>query len=215
MWTRLALLGAVLAVARSADVAGVAYASEPWEATFSIDLDGREGGDQASFSVRVHPEWAPEGAKRFQDMVQSGEVLTGARFFRVVPNFMVQFGIPGNPEVASTWRSKTIPDDKVKESNKRGYMTFATAGPNTRTTQLFINTADNSFLDSQGFSPFAEVLENGMDVVDQIQSKYRERPNQGQIQSLGNSYLQKEFPDLSYVSTVTSSLGSVPSNEAL
>eukprot|EP00439_Symbiodinium_sp_Y106_P003269 s3467_g1.t1 len=82
MWTRMALLAAVLAVARSADVAGVAYASEPWEATFSIDLDGREGGDQASFSVRVHPEWAPEGAKRFQDMVQSGEVLTGARFFR-------------------------------------------------------------------------------------------------------------------------------------
>ncbi|CAE7224443.1 ppi1 [Symbiodinium natans] len=194
MWKSVALVSVLVSVAKSssADISGVAYATEPWEATFNIDLDGQEGGDQATFTVRVHPDWAPEGAKRFQDMVHSGSVLTGARFFRVVPNFMVQFGIPGNPTVAGEWRQKTIPDDKVLKGNRIGRMTFATAGPNTRTTQLFINTADNSFLDNQGFAPFAEVLGDGMDVVNQIQSKYRERPNQGAIQSMGNSYLQKE-----------------------
>merc|ERR1712217_921650 len=107
--------------------------------------------------VSVHPEWAPEGAKRFQDLLEAG-ALNDARFFRVVPNFMVQFGIPGKPEVAKKWRAMPIKDDSVKQSNKRGYMTFATAGPNTRTSQLFINYKDNHFLDRQGFAPFAEVI---------------------------------------------------------
>merc|ERR1712039_565133 len=115
---------------------------------------------------------------------------------------MVQFGIPGKPDVAAAWEAKTIKDDPVTQSNKRGYMTFATAGPNTRTSQLFINYKDNHFLDRQGFAPFAEGIQ-GMDVVDKIQSKYREQPNQGQIQSRGNEYLQSAFPDMSFVSTVS------------
>merc|ERR1711933_370926 len=154
-----------------------------------------------TFSVRVHPDWAPEGAKRFQELVQTG-ALNDARFFRVVPNFMVQFGIPADPDDAAHWRSKKIPDDPVTQSNTRGMMTFATAGPNTRTSQLFVNFKDNSFLDKQGFAPFAEVTD-GMDVVDRIQSKYGEHPNQGEIQSRGNAYLKESFPDLSFVSSIT------------
>eukprot|EP00930_Biecheleria_cincta_P038697 TRINITY_DN2657_c0_g2_i1.p1 TRINITY_DN2657_c0_g2~~TRINITY_DN2657_c0_g2_i1.p1 ORF type:complete len:242 (-),score=47.85 TRINITY_DN2657_c0_g2_i1:408-1070(-) len=210
---------AVLAVASASevDVLGHAYATKPWDATFHVDLDGQPGGEQESFTVRVHPEWAPEGAKRFQDIVGTPSVLSGARFFRVVPNFMVQFGIPGNPEVASEWHAKDIPDDPPQPeiSNKRGYMTYATAGPGTRTTQMFINFKDNSFLDSQGFTPFAEVLDNGMAVVDRIQSKYLEQPNQGLIQTQGNEYLQAKFPELSFVSEVSSSLGDGAEKESL
>jgi len=191
------------------DLAGHAYATEAWDATFLIDLDGQDGGEQKSVTFRVHPDWAPEGAKRFQDMVQAKDVLTQARFFRVVPKFMVQFGIPPDPTVASKWNNMNIPDDPVTQSNTRGMVTFATSGPNTRTTQLFINFNDNSFLDSQGFSPFAEVIE-GMDVVDAIQSKYREEPDQGQIQSQGNTYLKSQFPELSFVSGVSSSYLSSP-----
>jgi len=191
------------------DDKGKAYATAPWEATFSVDLDGQPGGEQSSFTVRVHPEWAPEGAKRFQDIVEDG-IMQDARFFRVVPNFMVQFGIPASPEVAAVWRQKTMPDDPVTQKNTRGMMTFATSGPNSRTTQMFINYNDNTFLDSQGFSPFAEVLNDGMAVVDKIQSKYREQPNQGQIQMQGNAYLTQAFPELSFVSGVTAALGDAP-----
>merc|ERR1711879_207487 len=110
-------------------------------------------------------------------------VLNDAGIFRVVPGFMAQFGIPASPQVASAWKARVIKDDPVLETNTRGRMTFATAGTDTRTTQLFINYGDNSFLDAQGFSPFAEVLGDGMDVVDQIQSKYSEDPDQGRIES--------------------------------
>lgn len=180
------------------------YADEgegPWDATFAVDLDGHPGGPQEHFTVRVHPEWAPLGAQRFKEMVEGG-VLKDARFFRVVPNFMAQFGIPAQPSMAAMWREKTIHDDPVTRSNKRGHLTFATSGPNSRTTQLFVNFADNAFLDNQGFSPFAEVLGNGMEVVDKIQSKYGEQPDQGAIQSEGNSYLKAHFPDLSFVSSL-------------
>merc|ERR1719189_2934299 len=107
--------------ASNTDVAGVPYATESWTATFSVDLDGHDGGKEDHFTVRVHPQWAPEGAKRFQDIVQSG-ILKDARFFRVVPNFMAQFGIPGNPEEAAKWEQKTITDDPVTQSNTRGMM---------------------------------------------------------------------------------------------
>merc|ERR1719379_1677777 len=123
---------------------------------------------------------------------------------------MVQFGIPGNPKVAADWVKKRIKDDPPKMSNKRGYMTFATSGPNTRTTQMFINYVDNAFLDKQGFTPFAEVVGDGMKIVDHIQSKYRERPNQGKIQHHGNKYLMKHFPDLSFVGHVDTTLNSAP-----
>eukprot|EP00440_Ansanella_granifera_P064658 gb/GFBE01070106.1/.p1 GENE.gb/GFBE01070106.1/~~gb/GFBE01070106.1/.p1 ORF type:complete len:129 (+),score=39.09 gb/GFBE01070106.1/:1-387(+) len=128
---------------------------------------------------------------------------------------MVQFGIPGEPQVASEWQNKNIPDDPVLKSNKAGYMTYATAGPGTRTSQMFINFKDNSFLDSQGFAPFAEVLDPGMDVVNKIQSKYGESPNQGLIQSQGNQYLKSKFPELSFVSGVTSSFLAGEHHEAL
>merc|ERR1712003_18619 len=126
----------------------------------------------------------------------------GARFFRVVDNFMVQFGIPAQPEEASKWRSQTLQDDTVKQSNKRGYITFATSGPNSRTTQMFINFKDNGFLDNQGFAPFGEVVGNGMEVVDRINKQYGEKPNQGSIQSRGNEYLKKDFPNLSYIKSI-------------
>jgi len=189
----------------SVDLKGNAYLKEPWDATFKVDLDGKPGGEEGQFTIRVHPEWAPLGAQRFQDLVAGG-VMNDARFFRVVPDFMVQFGIPGEPSVAKTWKEKNLQDDKRVKSNQRGLISYATAGPNTRTTQMFINFKDNSFLDSQGFSPFAEVLGNGMEIVDKIQSKYGEQPDQGLIQEQGNEYLKKDFPELSYVEGVSSKL---------
>jgi len=185
------------------------YATAPWDATFKVHLNGKDKGKEDSFTVRVHPEWAPEGAKRFQDMVQSG-ILDEARFFRVVKGFMVQFGIPASPAVAKEWMSKRIKDDPVTQSNSRGMMTFATSGPNTRTTQMFVNYAQNDFLDKQGFAPFAEVIDDGMDVVDEIQSKYKEKPQQGKIQHHGNKYLMKHFPQLSSIGHIESTLTSSP-----
>jgi peptidyl-prolyl cis-trans isomerase A (cyclophilin A) len=176
---------------------------ETWDATFSVNLDGKAGGKDESFTVRVHPEWAPQGAKRFKEIVQAG-ILKDSRFFRVVPGFMVQFGIPGTPKVAATWAKKHIPDEQVKQTNALGTLTFAKAGPNSRTSQIFINFANNRFLDKQGFAPFAEVLGDGMKVVERIQAKYKERPNQGKIQHRGNTYLMKDFPDLSFIDHVDS-----------
>ncbi len=111
---------------------------------------------------------------------------------------MVQFGISGDPKLNSVWRSARIQDDKARQSNSRGYITYAMAGPNTRTTQLFINFADNSFLDNQGFSPFGRVI-RGMNIVDSIHNKYGEKPDQGRIQMEGNAYLGKNFPNLDYI----------------
>ena len=147
---------------------------------------------KGNFVVEVHKDWAPMGADRFYNLVRGG-YFTNAAFFRVVPNFMVQFGLNANPAVNAAWRNANLRDDPVKQSNKRGYITFATAGPNTRTTQLFINFKDNGFLDSQGFAPFGEVVE-GMDVVDKINSQYGETPDQGAITSQGDAYISKNFP---------------------
>ena len=168
-------------------------------AMYKVDFDTSVG----MFVVEVHRDWAPNGADRFYNLVKSG-FYTDVRFFRVIPGFMVQFGIHGDPSVASAWQPARIPDDKVKESNKRGYITFATAGPNTRTTQVFINFGDNAGLDSQGFSPFGRVTK-GMEVVDKIYSGYGEGapsgrgPSQGRIQSEGNAYLTKDFPKMDYI----------------
>jgi len=187
-----------------ADAEGNPYATEPWNATFSVVLSGEEGGEESNFTVTVHPDWAPEGAKRLQDLVAS-HVFDEARFFRVVPDFMVQWGIPADPAVAKTWSEKKIPDDPdAGHSNEKGMVTFATSGPDSRTSQLFVNYKDNAFLDKQGFTPVGEVVE-GMSVVEGIQSKYGEEPDQGEIQERGNAYLTKEFPGLSYISGVTGS----------
>eukprot|EP01013_Petalomonas_cantuscygni_P005084 TRINITY_DN1558_c0_g1_i1.p1 TRINITY_DN1558_c0_g1~~TRINITY_DN1558_c0_g1_i1.p1 ORF type:complete len:184 (+),score=44.02 TRINITY_DN1558_c0_g1_i1:156-707(+) len=176
--------------------------SSPYKVRFNIITDA-ERKTPASFTIVVHPEWAPEGAKRFKDMLDSN-FFAGVRFARTIPGFMSQFGIHPDPETAAEWRTRRIKDDPVLQSNTRGRMTFATSGPDSRTTQMFINFGDNSRLDDMGFSPFAEVVE-GMDAVDSIFSGYGEGaprgngPNQGRQQQEGNAYLEKEFPKLSYI----------------
>ena len=150
-----------------------------------------------SFVVAVHRAWAPKGADRFYSLVKNG-FFDNCRFFRVVSNFMVQFGINGDPSVQGPWRAANISDDPVKQSNRRGTITFATAGPNTRTTQVFINFKNNAPLDGQGFAPFGEVV-SGMETVDKINSQYGEQPDQGMIQRQGNAYLMKSFPKLDYI----------------
>ena len=162
--------------------------------TFTVKLTTTTG----DVVLRVHPDWAPLGAARFREMVEKG-LLDDAAFFRVVPGFIVQFGIPGDPKLATEWHDATIPDDPVRKNNARGTVTFAKRGSNSRTTQLFINYGDNSAsLDNQGFAPFAEVIE-GMEHVDAINSEYGEAPNQMKIRMQGNSYLKQNFPNLDYV----------------
>jgi peptidyl-prolyl cis-trans isomerase A (cyclophilin A) len=149
---------------------------------------------RGDFVVEVHREWAPLGADRFYNLVKNG-YFTNAAFFRVVPGFIVQFGLNANPAVNKVWMNANIKDDPVMGSNKRGTLVFATAGPNTRTTQLFINFGDNAGLDRQGFAPFGMVTE-GMDVVDKIYPGYGERPDQQRITEEGKAYLDKNFPML-------------------
>lgn len=166
-------------------------------ATFRANFETSGG----VFVVEVTRAWAPKGADRFYNLVKYG-YLDGTRFFRVVPNFMVQFGISGDPKLNAVWSEANISDDPVTQSNKRGYITFATRGPNTRTTQLFINFKDNAGLDGQGFAPFGQVV-SGMEVVDKINAEYGESPNQGLIQTQGNAYLTKAFPRLDFIKRAT------------
>ena len=154
------------------------------------------------FVIEVHAEWAPNGADRFYNLVKNG-YYDGCRFFRVLPGFMVQFGINGDPAIQRNWENAGIPDEKVTQGNTRGFVTFAkSAAPNSRTTQVFINFVDNSRLNRDGFAPFGKVI-SGMDVVDKIYSAYREMPDQDQIQNQGNAYLTKAFPKLDYIRKAT------------
>lgn len=169
-------------------------AAGPPPAVFRVNFDTSKG----PFVVEVHRSWAPNGSDRFYDLVRK-KFFDGTRFFRVVPGFIVQFGLSGDPSASAQWRTMTIPDDPVTEHNVRGTIVFATAGPGTRTTQLFINLGDNTqSLDPQGFSPFGRVAE-GMDVVDKIYPGYGESPDQGRIQAEGNEYLTQTFPNLDYI----------------
>jgi len=152
------------------------------------------------FVVEVHRDWAPLGANRFYNLVRYG-YFTNAAFFRVVPGFVVQFGLNANPAVNKVWDTAKIQDDPIAQSNKRGSLVFATAGPNTRTTQLFINYGDNTRLDGMGFAPFGTVVE-GMDVVDKIFPGYRESPRQDLITDQGDAYLKANFPKIDKIKLV-------------
>lgn len=150
-----------------------------------------------SFEAECKRDLAPNGADRLYNLVKAG-FYDETRFFRVAPGFVVQWGLHGDPAVNTTWRNAHIQDDPVKDTNKRGSLVFATAGPNTRTTQLFINLKDNAFLDNMGFAPFCQV-NKGMDAVEKITTEYGETPNQMLIQTQGNAYLKQAFPKLDYI----------------
>jgi peptidyl-prolyl cis-trans isomerase A (cyclophilin A) len=177
--------------------------TEQAPATYKARFDTSKG----VFVIDVRREWAPVGADRFYNLVKNG-FYDENRFFRVISGFMVQFGINGNPQVSTPWRNAQIKDDPVKQSNKRGFITFATSGPNSRTTQVFINFGDNSRLDGMGFASFGQVS-SGMNVIDQLYADYGEGapsgrgPNQGRMQSEGNAYLTKDFPNLDFVRKAT------------
>jgi len=153
--------------------------------------------------IEVTRSSAPLGADRFYVLVKNG-FYDGCRFFRVLPDFVIQFGLNGDPALNEVWRApaQQLRDDPVIRTNRRGTITFATAGPNTRTTQIFFNMAANAFLDSQGFAPFGTVVE-GLDVVESLYAGYGEEPDQGLITNQGNEYLEKQFPRLDYIETAT------------
>ena len=167
--------------------------SEQAPPTFQAAFDTSKG----RFVVEVHREWAPIGADRFYNLVKNG-FFDDVRFFRVIEGQLAQFGMHGNPKVQEAWRDAVVRDDPVRHGNVRGSLSFASRGPNTRTTQLFINLRDNSAYDRLGFAPFAEVV-MGLDVVDSLYGGYEERPEQPLIDEEGNAYLTREFPNLDYV----------------
>jgi len=191
------LLGLVtlVAAACSDDAASKAVVSGPAPDSFRVRFETSRG----PFVVQVTRALSPNGADRFYQLVQSG-FFDENRFFRVVPGFVAQFGLNDKPKINDAWDAKPIADEPVKETNARGTIVFATAGPNTRAHQTFINLVDNGRLDAMGFAPFGRVVE-GMAVVDSLYSGYGETPDQGMIQSLGNSYLKRNFPNLDYVKT--------------
>jgi peptidyl-prolyl cis-trans isomerase A (cyclophilin A) len=166
---------------------------------FEVKLDTSKG----DVVVRAHRAWAPKGADHFYYLVRTG-FYDGARFYRVRPKFVVQFGINGDPSVSRLWKDTYLTDDPVKQSNRRGTLSFAMRGPNTRSTQVFVNLADNRRLDKDGFAPFAEVVA-GMDVVDSFYSVYGEMaprgsgPSPERIYTEGNAYLERHFPRLDFI----------------
>jgi len=177
--------------------------TEQAPATYKAKFDTSKG----VFVVQVNRDWAPNGVDRFYNLVKNG-FFDNTRFFRVISGFMVQFGINGDPKLSPAWRNAKIPDDAVKQSNKRGNITFATSGPNSRTTQVFINFKDNAGLDGQGFAPFGQIV-TGMDVVDKLYAEYGEGapngrgPEQMRVQAEGNAYLTKDFPKLDFIKKAT------------
>jgi len=191
------------ALAQSGKLANPAALTEQAPATYKAKFETSKG----AFVIQVTRAWAPNGADRFYNLVKNG-YFDDVRFFRAISGFMVQFGINGDPALNAKWRVARIQDDKVSQSNTRGMITFATSGPNARTTQVFINFADNSNLDSMGFAPFGKIV-SGMDVVDKLYTGYGEGapngrgPDQNRIQAEGNAYLNQGFPKLDHVTRAT------------
>jgi peptidyl-prolyl cis-trans isomerase A (cyclophilin A) len=188
---------------KAGNLSDPASLNEKAPAVYKAKFDTSKG----PFVVEVHRDWAPNGADRFYNLVKNG-FYNDVRFFRVLEGFMAQFGINGDPSISAVWRDANIKDDPVKVSNGRGTITFATAGPNTRTTQVFINYGDNAGLDGQGFSPFGKIV-SGMEVVDSLYGGYGEGaprgkgPDQGLVQQQGNAYLTQAFPKLDIVEQAT------------
>jgi peptidyl-prolyl cis-trans isomerase A (cyclophilin A) len=199
----LALLLAAGPALAQGKLANPAALNEPAPATYKAKFDTSKG----VFVIEVTRAWAPQGADRFYNLVKNG-FFDNTRFFRVIPNFMVQFGISGDPALNTKWRVARIPDDKPAQSNTRGMVTFATSGPNARTTQVFINFKNNSRLDALGFAPFGKVV-SGMNVVDALNGEYGEGapdgrgPDQMRLQAEGNAYLAKDFPRMDFIKKAT------------
>ena len=172
-------------------------------ATYKVKLDTTAG----PVVIEVHRDWAPLGADRFYNLVRYG-FYDGVRFFRVIPGFMAQGGMSGDPAIQKLWGRNNINDDPVKQSNKRGFVTFAKTGaPNSRSTQIFINYADNSSLDPQGFAPFGQVV-SGMETVDKFESYGRNNvPDQGMITAEGEAYLKRDYPKLTVIKKATIEAG--------
>jgi peptidyl-prolyl cis-trans isomerase A (cyclophilin A) len=152
------------------------------------------------FVIEAYREWAPRGADRFYELIKDG-YYNDARFFRVIPNFVAQFGLAASPAMTKKW-DKSLDDDPVAHTNGVGTVTFATAGRNSRTTQVFINLRSNQLLDDKGFAAFGKVVE-GMEVVEKLYSKYGDAPDQESITQRGNSYLKSRYPLLDYIKTAT------------
>ena len=189
--------GISLALCSAALLVMLAGCSSSAPSVYKVNLDTTKG----PVVIEVHRDWAPIGADHFYTLVKSG-YYDGARFFRVVPGFVVQFGLAADPAATAKWKDMNLPDDPVTQSNTPGMVTYATAGPNTRTTQLFINVGNNQRLDGQGFAPFGKVI-SGMDLVQNVYAGYGEKPDQGLIESSGNAYLQGQFPQLDYIKKAT------------
>jgi peptidyl-prolyl cis-trans isomerase A (cyclophilin A) len=187
----------------NAELLQPANLKEQAPAEFDVKMSTTKG----DIVIHVTRAWAPLGADRFYNLVKGG-FYTDASFFRVLPGFVVQFGLSADPKVSGVWRSANFKDDPVTQSNKAGSVTFATAGKDTRTTQVFINLGNNANLDSMGFAPFGQVTE-GMDVVKKLHSGYGEGapsgrgPDQGAISSRGKAYLDKNFPNLDSIKSAT------------
>jgi peptidyl-prolyl cis-trans isomerase A (cyclophilin A) len=201
-------LAVVLVGCNGADDAGAdprllrpdpAALAAPAPDSFKVAVESSKG----NFTIVARRDWAPRGVDRFYHLVELG-YFDEARFFRVLRGFMAQFGLHGDPRVNAAWEALSIPDDPVKQTNRRGTVSFAMAGPNTRTTQLFINYNDNGNLDGMGFAPIGEVVE-GMAVVDSLYANYGEGapdgsgPDQTRIITQGNAYLTQNFPRLDFI----------------
>lgn len=180
---------------------GAAKQAAPAQApdVYRVQLDTSKG----AVLLEITRDWAPRGAAHFYELVKAG-YYDGDRFYRVVPRFVVQFGINGDPQVSRLWSSLRILDDPVKQKNRKGAVTFAAIGPASRTTQIFINMRDNPLLDRQGFAPFGRVV-SGMEVLEQLYGGYGDIPPRGagpdgvQIERQGNSYLEAHYPRLDYI----------------
>ena len=182
----------ILMSLNAADI-GPKAATKQAPKSFKVKVTTTKG----SFTLLCEKEWAPIGTDRFYNLIQQG-FFKDVKFFRYVPGFVVQFGLAADPKISALWKDSNFKDDPVKQSNLEGYITFATSGPNTRTTQLFISLADNKRLDGMGFAPFGKVTE-GMDVLKKLYSEYGETPDQGMIEKEGNKYLDKNFPKMDYI----------------